>query len=276
METRGRVFGDDEDWIAYLRDVVARPEAHPEVAPVPTGLSTLEAAARETGHAARLADAALSLLEAGTDAERAVVQELAVHTAPGAVSRLRALLLRQDLPPATRVRCASELLVASREDPMGLAVLREVLGGGDPVAASPRLAGAEHRLALLGAARHLPEWPGGWIRRVPPDDALLLALWKATPAPRRRALVEAVAAAGPDHLDALIVGARHLVRTSRDQAAPLMKMLAPHLADPTSGEIVVEAMVGSLRANRKDPRQAELAERILRKHDIWPKKPDND
>jgi hypothetical protein len=268
METRGRVFGDDEDWLAYLRDVVARPETHPEVAPVPAGLSTLEAAARETEHAVRLADAALSLIETGTDAERAVVQELAIHTAPDAVPRLRALLLRQDLPPATRVRCASELLVSSHEDPIGLAALREALAGGG--------LGLALALALLGAARHLPEWPADWIRRVVPDDALLLALWKATPVSKRRAFVDAVAAAGPDHLDALITGARHLVRTSRDQAAPLMKMLAPHLADPTSGEIVVEAMVGSLRANRKDPRQAELAERILRKHDIWPKKPGND
>lgn len=265
METRGRVFADDEDWLAYLRDVVARPDAHPEVAPVPSGLSILEAAARGTGHAIPLADAALCLLEQGTAAERAVAQELAVHAAPDAALRLRVLLARPDLAPEVRVRCASELLAASREDPAGLAVLREALAGpGDP------------RLALLGAARHLPEWPAEWVRRAPPDDALLLALWKATPVPKRRAFVEAIAATGPAHLDALIAGARQLVRTSRDQAAPLMKMLAPHLPDPTSGEIVVEAMVGSLRANRKDPRQAELAERILRKHDIWPKKPDGE
>ncbi len=265
METRGRVFADDEDWVAYLRDVVARPEAHPEVAPMPSGLSILEAAARGTGHAPRLADAALCLLESGTDAERAVARELAMHAAPDAALRLRVLLARPDLPPEVRVRCASELLVAAHEDPAGLAVLREALAGpGDP------------RLALLGAARHLPEWPAEWVRLAPPDDALLLALWKTTPVPKRRAFVEAVAATGPAHLDALIAGARHLVRTSRDQAAPLMKMLAPHLPDPTSGEIVVEAMVGSLRANRKDPRQAELAERILRKHDIWPKKPDGE
>ena len=265
METRGRVFRDDEDWFAYLRDVVARPEAHPEVAPIASGLPELEAAAHGTGHAARLADAALTLLETGTDAERAAVLELAVHAAQDAVPRLRALLARPELPTHLRVRCASELLLASREDPAGIAALREAL-------AAP----GDRRLALRAAARHLPEWPGEWIRMTPPDDALLLELWKATPAPRRRAFVEAVAAAGPEHLDALISGARQLVRTSRDQAAPLMKMLAPHLPDPTSGEIVVEAMVGSLRANRKDPRQAELAERILRKHDIWPKKPDTD
>lgn len=265
METRGRVFADDEDWLAYLRDVVARPDAHPEVAPVPSGLSILEAAARGTGHAPRLADAALCLLEQGTADERAVAQELAVHTAPDAALRLRVLLARPDLGPEVRVRCASELLAASREDPAGLAVLREALAGpGDP------------RLALLGAARHLPEWPAEWVRLAPPDDALLLALWKATPVPKRRAFVEAIAVIGPAHLDALIAGARQLVRTSRDQAAPLMKMLASHLPDPTSSEIVVEAMVGSLRSNRKDPRQAELAERILRKHDIWPKKPDGE
>jgi hypothetical protein len=269
------VFGDDEDWLAYLRDVVARPDAHPEVAPVPAGLSTLEAAARETGHEGRLADAALSLLETGSDAERAVAQELALHAAPDASPRLRALLQRQDLPSGIRVRCARELLAVSREDPVGLAALRDVLAGpADPLA--PWDGDPVHRLALLAAARHLPEWPANLIHCAEPDDALLLELWKQTPMPKRRAFVETVAAAGPDYLDALIAGARHLVRTSRDQAAPLMKMLAPHLPDPTSGEIVVEAMVGSLRANRKDPRQAELAERILRRHDIWPKKPDSE
>jgi len=266
METRGQMFTDDEDWLAYLRDVIARPDAHPEASGVPSGLAALEAAARGTGHAARLADAALSLLEVGTDAERAAVQELAVHAARDAVPRLRALLARPDLPADARVRCASELLVASREDPLGLAALREALAGP-----------GDHRLALLGAARHLPEWPADWIRRTPPDDELLLALWKATPVPKRRAFVEAVVAAGADHHYALIAGARQLVRTGREQAAPLMKMLAPYLPDPTSGEIVVEAMVGSLRANRKDPHQAELAERLLHRHDIWPpKKPDGD
>lgn len=264
METRGRAFADDEDWIAYLRDVVARPDAHPELgAPAPSGLSAIEAAARGTLHAERLADAALALLEAGTDAERATVLELSVHAAPAAALRLRALLARPELPAPVRARCASELLAASPDDPAGLAALRGALAGP-----------GDQRLALLGAARHLPEWPAELIHLAAPDDALLLALWKETPVSRRRAFVEAVAAAGPEHLDALITGARHLVRTSREQAAPLMKMLAPHLADPTSGEIVVEAMVGSLRANRKDPQQAELAERLLRRHDIWPKKPD--
>lgn len=266
METRGRAFADDEDWLAYLRDVAARPDAHPELgAPPPAGLSAIEAAAHGTGHAARLADAALLLLEAGTDAERTAVMELAVHAASDAAPRLRALLARPELPSSLRARCASELLAATRDDPAGLAALRDALAGP-----------GDHRLALLGAARHLPEWPADWLRLAPPEDALLLALWKATPASRRRAFVDGVAAVGPEHLEALIDGARQLVRTSRDQAAPLMKMLAPHLPDPTSGEIVVEAMVGSLRANRKDPRQAELAERLLRRHDIWPKKPDHD
>jgi hypothetical protein len=265
METRGRVFEDDQDWLAYLRDVVARPAAHPELgAPTPSGLSTLEAAARGAGHAERLADAALALLERGTDAERAAVQALALHPAPDAVPRLRALLARPDLPAGARVQCASELLVVSRDDPAGLAVLREALAGP-----------GDHRPALLAAARHLPEWPADWIRLAPPDDELLLVLWKETRAGRRRAFVEVVVAAGPDHLHALIAGARRLVRTSREQATPLMKMLAPYLAEPTSGEIVVEAMVDSLRANQKDPRQAELAERILRKHDIWPRKPND-
>lgn len=266
MEMRGRVFGDDEDWLAYLRDVIARPEAHPEVGATPSGLSALEAVAHGTDHAARLADAALSLLESGTDAERAAVQQLAVHEARDAAPRLRALLARPELSPKVRVRCASELLAASHEDPAGLAAIREALvGPGD------------HRLALLAAARHLPEWPAGWIRLAAPEDTLLLALWKATPVARRKAFVEAVVAAGADHHHALIAGARQLVRTSREQAAPLMKMLAPYLPDPTSGEIVVEAVVGSLRANRKDLHQAELAERLLHKRDIWPpKKPEGD
>jgi hypothetical protein len=265
METRGRVFADDEDWLAYLRDAIARPEAHPEVAPAPSGLSALEAAARGTPQAARLADAALSLLERGTDAERAAVQELGVHAAPDAVPRLRALLARSDLSPAARLACASELLIVSRDDPAALAAIREALAGP-----------GDHRRALRCAARHLPEWPADWLRLAEPEDLLLLELWKETPVGKRRRFVESVVAAGAEHHHALIAGARHLVRTSRDQAAPLMKMLAPYLPDPTSGEIVVEAMVGSLRSNRKDPRQAELAERILRKHDIWPKKPGDD
>lgn len=263
METRGRVFEDDEDWLAYLRDVIARPEAHPEVtAPPASGLCSIEAAARETGHAERLADAALCLLEDGTDAERAVVQALSVHAAHDATARLRALLARPGLPSAVRVRCATELLVVSRDEPVAVAVLREALAGP-----------GDHRLALLGAARHLPEWPTALVRLAEPDPKLLLALWKETPVPKRRAFVDAVVAVSADHHHAMIAGARHLVRTSRDAAAPLMKMLAPHLPDPTSGEIAVEAMVGSMRANRKDPRQAEMAERLLRRHDIWPKKP---
>jgi hypothetical protein len=263
MDTRSQVLGEVQDWLGYLRDVIARPDAHPEVGTPP--LATLEAAAHGTAHAAQLADAALSLLESGTDAERAAVQGLAVHQARDAVPRLRALLARPELPAAARVWCASELLAVSRHDPAGLAVLREALAGP-----------GDRRSAFLAAARHLPEWPGEWVRSTEPDDALLLALWIETSASKRRAFVEAVVAAGPEHHHALIAGARHLVRTSRDQAAPLMKMLAPYLPDPTSGEIVIEAMVGSMRANRKDPRQAELAERILRRHDIWPKKPGDD
>ncbi len=265
METRGRAFADDEDWLAYLRDVIARPDAHPEVSPAPPGLSALEAAARGTPQATRLADAALSLLEHGTEAERAAVQGLALHDAPDAVPRLRALLARADLSPAARLSCASELVAVSPGDPAALAAIREALAvpGG-------------RRRALVCAARHLPEWPADLIGLAEPDDLLLLELWKETPVGKRRRFVESVVAAGAEHHNALISGARHLVRTSRDQAAPLMKMLAPYLPDPTSGEIVVEAMVGSLRSNRKDPRQAELAERILRKHDIWPKKPDGD
>lgn len=263
MDTRGQVIEEVQDWLGYLRDVIARPDAHPEAGAPP--LTTLEAAARGTAHATQLADAALSLLENGTAAERAAVQGLAVREARDAVPRLRALLARPDLPVAVRVWCASELLAVSRDDPAGLAALREAL-------ASP----GDRRSALLAAARYLPEWPTEWVRLADPDDALLLALWKETSATKRRAFVDVVVAAGPAHHQALIAGARHLVRTSRDQAAPLMKMLAPYLPDPTSGEIVVEAMVGSLRANRKDPRQAELAERLLRRHDIWPKKPGDD
>jgi hypothetical protein len=263
MDTRGQVLGDVQDWLGYLRDVIARPDAHPEAGALP--LATLEEAARGTAQAAQLADAALSLLENGTDAERAAVQGLAVHEARDAVPRLRALLARPELPAAVRAWCASELLAVSRNDPAGLTAIRGAL-------ANP----GERRSALLAAARHLPDWPSEWIRLTEPDDMLLLALWKETPAPRRRAFIEAVVAAGPDHHHALIAGARHLVRTSRDEAAPLMKMLAPYLPEPTSGEIVIEAMVGSLRANRKDPRQAELAERLLRRHDIWPKKPGDD
>jgi hypothetical protein len=266
MDVRGRAFRDDEDWLAYLRDAIARPESHPEVvAPVAWGLVKIEAAAKGTPHAARLADAALALLESGSAAERDIVQALALHLAPDAVQRLRALLGRADLQPAVRLRCAGEILCVAREDPMALRILREALAGP-----------AERGPALLVAARHLPEWPGEWLRLVPPDDALLLALWKETPAPRRRAFVEAVVVVGPDHLDALIVGARRLVRTSREQGAPLMKMLAPHLPDPTSGEFAVEAVLGSLRAKSKDPHQSELAERVLRKHELWPKKPDDE
>lgn len=263
MDTRGQVIEDVQDWLGYLRDVIARPDAHPEAGPPP--LAKLEAAARGTTHAAQLADAALSLLEDGTAAERAAVQGLAVREARDAVPRLRALLARSELPGAARVWCASELLAVSRDDPAGLAALREALAGP-----------GDHRCALLAAARHLPEWPTEWVRLAEPDDELLLALWKETSATKRRAFVDAIVAVSPEHHHAMIAGARYLVRTSRDQAAPLMKMLAPHLPDPTSGEIAVEAMFGNLRANRKDPRQAEMAERILRKHDIWPKKPGDD
>ena len=92
--------------------------------------------------------------------------------------------------------------------------------------------------------------------------------------PRRRAFVSAIVAAGPTHLDALIASARHLARMNHEHAAPLMMMLGPYLPEPTSGEFAVEAMVGALRANREDPRRAELAERVLHKHELWPKKPD--
>jgi hypothetical protein len=269
MEVRGRAFGEDEDWLAYLRDAIARPEAHPEIdAALASGLSKIEAAAQGTPHAQRLADAALALLETGTATERDAVQCLALRAAPDAAPRLRALLGRADLSMDTRVRCAHELLTAARQDPVGLEVVRGAL-------AAP--AGEEsRRLALDVAARHLPEWPANWLHLAPPDPALLLSLWKDTPVPRRRAFVEAVAAAGRAHLDALIAGARHLARMSREQAGPLMMMLAPYLPEPTSGEFIVEAMVGTLRAKHKDPRQAELAERVLSKHDLWPKKPDGE
>jgi hypothetical protein len=227
MEVQGRAFADDEDWLAYLRDVDARPEVR-----------EIEAAAKGTPQAKRIAEAALALVEDGGMAELARVQGMAVHEAHGAEARLRALLERPGLTAEGRAW----------------------LDG-------------EHRRALVAAARGASEWPAGLVAYAAPEEELLIELWQETPVAKRRAYLEAVVAAGEAHLDALIAGARALAKTSRDQAAPLMMMLAPHLPDPTSGEIVVEAMVGTLRANRKDPRQGELAERVLRKHELWPKKP---
>jgi hypothetical protein len=183
-QTPGRTFEDVEDWLVYLRDVIARPDTHPELGASPTRwLSTLEAAVRGGPRAGRLSDAALALLEDGTEAERDAALELTLHVAPDAVPRLRALLERPGLLPDVRVRCASELLAASREDPVGLAVLREALAG-------PGV----RRRALLAAARHLPEWPASFVPLAEPDEALLLALWQETPATRRRLFVDAVAA----------------------------------------------------------------------------------
>lgn len=264
MDVQGRAFEDEEDWLAYLRDVIAQPESHPEVvAPVEAGLVAIEAAVQGTVHEVRFADAALSLLEMGTGAERAAIQELSMHAAPDAADRLRALLARPGITDEARIWLASELLLVAREDPLGRAVLRDAL-------AAP----GDRRLALLGAARGLPEWPDELMALVDPDAALLIALWTETPPGKRRAFIDAVVAAGSDHLDALIAGARELAAISREGASPLMTMLAPHLPDPTSAELVMEAVIGNLRANRRgDPRHAELAERLLHRHELWPKKP---
>ncbi|HWU89866.1 MAG TPA: hypothetical protein VN253_21540, partial [Kofleriaceae bacterium] len=128
MEVRSRAFRDDEDWLAYLRDAIARPEDHPEVvAPVARGLVEIEAAAKGSPQEARVADAALSLFESGTAAERDAVQALALRAAPDAAPRLRVLLRAPDLPAGARLRCADELLCAAPEDPFALDVLRKAL-----------------------------------------------------------------------------------------------------------------------------------------------------
>jgi hypothetical protein len=261
----GREISENEDWVAYLRDVVVRPDAHPELAT--GGLPALEVELRGTPHAARFADAALTLVETGSPAEADAAQVLAIHAAPDATARLRALVARPDLAVARRLKVACALLLAVPQDAAGIAAIRDALGH------------PQHRvLALLAAARHLPEWPAQLLGLAPTDEDVLLELWKATPAGKRRAFCAAVDVAGPAHLEALIAGARRLVRVNRELATPLMMMLGPYLPDPTTGEILVETVLENMRAHRQDPshrhdaHQAELAERMLNRRELWPKK----
>jgi hypothetical protein len=111
---------------------------------------------------------------------------------------------------------------------------------------------------------------------LPADEAKLLELWRDTPVAHRRAFVAAVDAAGKAHLSALIAGARRLARTNREQARPLMMLLSPYLVEPTSTEIAVESMLGHLRANNRDAKQGELAERVLHRQDMLRPRDDDD
>jgi hypothetical protein len=102
---------------------------------------------------------------------------------------------------------------------------------------------------------------------LPADEAKLLELWRDTPVAH---------AAGKAHLSALIAGARRLARTNREQARPLMMLLSPYLVEPTSTEIAVESMLGHLRANNRDAKQGELAERVLHRQDMLRPRDDDD
>jgi hypothetical protein len=194
------------DWVAYLRDCLSMPGAHPEMDPdnlnVDAGLSRAQAEVEGTPYAVRIAEAALDVLEHGTDAEQRELLQLAFTGVPNVGRRIATVARTWRGGPLDD--CVSTLLLrglqAAPTDPAILA------GFADEVA----LGGKRAISALKDVAPHNAAWVAAHVgaldARVDPKGAGLFWLAARVGAAQLPRLVAAIVGAGPDHVDRFLAG----------------------------------------------------------------------
>ena len=201
-------FADVADWTAYLRDLIARPGAHPELGKHGTmgtrsSVGALAATLAGSPYLDRLLDAGLALVERGTPEEVAIAGTLPF----GAVQGDRVLEVLAARATTLPEEVFDVLIDAALE--------HRPLDPRVPRALEARAASAPHEAAALlkVALARLPAWV---IQHVPrfasashdPRGRTLAALLARSHPIERGALLDAIAAAGPDYMARTLAGVR--------------------------------------------------------------------
>jgi hypothetical protein len=192
------------DWVDYVRDLIARPGAYPEMGDdtlsVEAGLSKVNTELRSTPFAARFSDAALRLIESSPPALAEQLLQVTPYGVPDAGARIAALVRRWwGGPLEGRIRTLLlRGLEAAPRDPQLLAALGE-FAGKDTVRAGE---------ALDLAVPHNIDWVVDHLGLMPaavdPDGRGLRDIAVRTKNPDLPALLAGIAAAGPDYVGRLV------------------------------------------------------------------------
>jgi hypothetical protein len=203
IQTPHGEFTEPLDWREYLSDVFADRQFLPtfqlnlkyDYAGREALLELLGDELRGSGADIRMADAALGLIETGTDAEANAARDCNYALAPRARERMLRLLFT-DRQRLDRCNLLYSLLVSTLElSPIDRDV-NEAL-----IAAATEF----HDCAIFPlAAQHVPEW---FIRHIPELRCSICSAMRwieATPEPYRRRLVEALADRGASYVDNVV------------------------------------------------------------------------
>jgi hypothetical protein len=213
------------DWVEHLRACVRDPAAHRELDPdnlqIDAGLSMMRGTLEGTPEAARMSDAALELLEHGTQGEQRALLSTSLGGAPE-LGRRVARIARgwQNGPLDERIRTLLlRGLEAEPRDPDVLAALREEAGRGGPRTVDALDVAAPHNAAWLAA--HV----GLLTAELDPEGKRLVFLALRTQVEDLPTLLRGIVAAGDGHvtrfIDALKAGKAppHLVERLRPALA---------------------------------------------------------
>ncbi len=194
-----------EDWVAYLQDLIARPATHRELQ-IDGALSAPRAIAMfaerlDPVYRHRLLDAALDLLERGTPGEVEVVGIMPFGA--DETSRVVDVLASRGhaLPQPLFDMFLGTALDHASHDPRVIAALED----------RARSAPEEGTRMLLAAQQALPEWVAASVgvfatAENDPSGAGLASLIVRQSPDRRRELLDAIAAAGPDFVARAVAG----------------------------------------------------------------------
>ncbi|MBA3462803.1 MAG: hypothetical protein H0T46_22800 [Deltaproteobacteria bacterium] len=206
MLLHGRNLAAITDWVQYLRDLIAKPAAHPELNARDTmgtasSLGAFAAQLAGTPFLERLNAAGLVLVEQGTADERAIAgtlpfgeveAERVVEVLARGATTLPQPVFDSLLDAALRHRAADRRVTTIIE-------------------AKARQSSEQAAEMLLAALPYLPDWviahvgPYAGAANDPNGEALA-SLLARSPAEVRRRLLDAIAAAGPDHVARTLAG----------------------------------------------------------------------
>jgi hypothetical protein len=220
LEHCGALFGEDMDWLRYLRSAVKHDgnvRGLRDDLDLDAGLGELYEALAGTPMQAAMASAALTLVEQGTPEERKMMHGIPYEEAPEGKERLLKLLVhgRDRLNQYDVGMILYNLLEKNLGDPEVAAALRRELE-------RPDFAPED----LYLAARHLPDWliqnlP--LLRPPPPVDGSGFMCWMVrVPEDKQQALLDSIAALGRPYVDAMIadhLNPRATEETRREEEA---------------------------------------------------------
>jgi hypothetical protein len=209
------------DWPAYLRDAIARPAAHPELAlhpdaTTPSAELGLLATVVHGPTLARLIDGALALVDSGDPELARPVLTIPLEQAPGAAARIGRALLAHGarFDDAIVDALLDRALKADARDP-------------DLVAAADALVQRRGPRVVAVMALARPDWAARHVDRISaaadPDGALLLRVLGRTRTPDLPAMVDAIAAAGPDYPARLARALATWPASAQDRVRPALR-----------------------------------------------------